>query len=299
MKIRATILDSFAYGAIPAAFVLLWSTGWIVARLAAEDAEPLTFLLYRYAGAATCIGIFALLARAEWPRTGMDWVHAFVSGIFIHAFYLAGIWWAVAHGVPASISALMASLQPILSALLAPYVLGERIRALQWLGVTLGFAGLVLVLTPKLLAIDPGQMGTTLWPLGINVLGMISLTVGTFYQKRFVRTGDLRTVTMLQFVASFAVTLPMALLFENMRVTWTPETVVALVWSVVAVSIVSIALLLFLIRNGDVSRSAQLVYLVPPAAAIQAWLLFGERLSAVQLGGMMVTALGVALAVRR
>lgn len=285
--------------AIPAAFVLLWSTGWIVARFAAEDSEPLTFLLLRYAGAGGCLLVFALLSGAPWPATRSGWRHAIVSGLLLHGFYLGGIWWAVAHGVPASISALLAALQPILSAMLAPRLLGERLTARQWTGVLAGFSGLILVLAPKLASTDLSNLGAVAGPLFVNVLGMISVTLGTFYQKRYLHDGDLRSIACLQYAGAFAITLPLAFAFENLRVDFTLNTTLSLLWSVVALSIVSILLLLRLIQRGEVSRAAQLIYLVPPIAAVQAFAFFGERLSPLQLVGMAVTCLGVALAVRR
>ncbi|MDB5644023.1 MAG: putative amino-acid metabolite efflux pump [Hyphomicrobiales bacterium] len=284
---------------IPTAFVLLWSTGWIVARYAAIDAGVLTFLLFRYAGAALILSLFALASGAAWPATTRACGHALASGVLIHAIYLGGIWWAVAHGVPASISALLAALQPILTAILAPHLAGERIGPLQWAGISLGLVGLLLVLGPKLASVAPVDLASVSTLLAINALGMVSLTLGTFYQKRHLRTGDLRSVAALQFVGAFVVTLPFAVYLEDLRIDFTLNTWLSLAWSVLALSIVSIALLLHLIRRGEVARSAQLIYLVPPAAAIQAFLLFGETLGPIQIAGMVVTTFGVALAVRR
>jgi drug/metabolite transporter (DMT)-like permease len=284
---------------IPTAFVLLWSTGWIVAHYAAIDAGVLTFLLFRYAGAAFLLTVYALVSGATWPRSIHAWGHALASGVLIHALYLGGIWWAVAHGVPASISALLAALQPLLTAILAPHLAGERIGPVQWAGISLGLVGLVLVLGPKLANVDPAELDTISLLLVINACGMVALTLGTFYQKRYLRTGDLGSMSTLQFIGAFVVTLPFAFWLEGMRIDFTWNTWLSLAWSIGALSIVSIALLLHLIRKGEVARSAQLIYLVPPAAAIQAFLLFGETLSPVQIAGMMVTTLGVALAVRR
>ena len=284
---------------IPTAFVLLWSTGWIVAHYAAIDAGVLTFLLFRYAGAAFLLTVYALVSGTTWPRSAHAWGHALASGVLIHALYLGGIWWAVAHGVPASISALLAALQPLLTAILAPHLAGERIGPVQWAGISLGLVGLILVLGPKLANVDPVELDTITLLLVINACGMVALTLGTFYQKRYLRTGDLGSMAALQFIGAFVVTLPFAFWLEDMRIDFTWNTWLSLAWSIGALSIVSIALLLHLIRKGEVARSAQLIYLVPPAAAIQAFLLFGETLSPVQIAGMMVTTLGVALAVRR
>jgi drug/metabolite transporter (DMT)-like permease len=299
MNKRGEESSSWATKVIPGVFVLLWSTGWIVARYASIDAGVLTFLLCRYALAAILLAFFAFASGAAWPRSKRDWGHALFSGVLIHALYLGGIWWAIANGVPASISALLASLQPILTAMLAPRLAGERIGPVQWTGVSLGLLGLLFVLGPKLASLDPAELKPVSWLLAINAMGMIALTLGTFYQKRNLRSGDLRSVAALQFVGALVVTLPFAVYLEALRIDFTLNTILSLAWSVGAISIVSIALLLWLIRTGEVSRSAQLIYLVPPAAALQAFLLFGESLGPLQIFGMIVTTLGVALAVRR
>jgi drug/metabolite transporter (DMT)-like permease len=299
MNKRGKESSSWATKISPGVFVLLWSTGWIVAHYASIDAGVLTFLLFRYAAAAILLAFFALASGAGWPRSTQEWGHALFSGVLIHALYLGSIWWAIAHGVPASISALLASLQPILTAILAPRLAGERIGPLQWLGVGLGLLGLLFVLSPKLASLDPAELKPVTWLLGINAIGMIALTLGTFYQKRHLRSGDLRSVAALQFVGALVVTIPFAVFLEGLRIDFTLNTILSLAWSVGAISIVSIALLLWLIRTGEVSRSAQLIYLVPPAAALQAFLLFGESLGPLQILGMIITTLGVALAVRR
>jgi len=284
--------------AAPALFVFLWSTGWIVARYSAEYADPLTFLSARYACAGAVLFVYALIAGARWPATPQDFAHAAFSGVLLHAIYLGGVWIAIAQGVPASISALLAALQPILTAALAPLLLHERIELKQWLGIALGFLGIIVVLSPKLTGIAPGELAAVTIPLAINIIAMLALTAGTFYQKRYIHSGDLRTVTILQYAGAIAVTLPVAWLIEPMRLEINATTILIMLWSVFAISIGAIALFLLLIRRGEVSRAAQLIYLIPPTAAVQAWLLFGEQLSPLQLAGMALTVIGVALASR-
>ncbi len=177
----------------------------------------------RFAGAVLLI--YALLARARWPATPSDWVHAAFSGVLLHAIYLGGVWIAVEHGVPASISALLAALQPILTAALAPLFLRERIGSKQWLGIVLGFIGIGLVLSPKLGGVETGAIAAVTIPLVINVVAMIAVTLGTFYQKRYIHSGDLRTVTILQYAGALAVTLPFAYLIEPMRLEWNTTTI--------------------------------------------------------------------------
>ncbi|MCB1524567.1 MAG: DMT family transporter [Rhodoblastus sp.] len=270
----------------------------MVARYTKDFADPLAFLCVRYICAGLALGGFALFARAQWPRSVMEATHAIVSGVLLHAIYLGGVWWAIEHGVPASISALLAALQPIMTAFLAPALVGERIGLARWGGVVIGFAGICLVLAPKLVGLDPAQLHAALVPIGVNFIAMVGVTAGTFYQKRFIHTGDLRTVAALQYVGALAAGIPMVWLGGEFRIAWTPTAFVVLAWSVLALSIGAIALLLLLIRRGEVSRSAQLIFLVPPLSALQAHFLFGENLTMVQIVGMALTACGVALAAR-
>jgi drug/metabolite transporter (DMT)-like permease len=283
----------------PSLFVLIWSTGWIVARFAAPDADPLTFLALRYVLAGVVLVVFALAMRAPWPRDPREIGHILVTGVLLHAIYLGGVWWAIARGLPAGISALLAAIQPILTAALAPMLAGERIDARHWAGIVFGFAGMGLVVAPKLTGVAPAALAGILMPLGVNVVAMLAVTAGTFYQKRFVHRGDLRTVTAIQYAGAFLVTLPVAFLIEPMRLNWSAHLVGAMIWSVFALSIGAIGLLLMLIRRGAVSKAATLVFMVPPTAAIMAYLLFGETLNLWQIVGMGLTAIGVALASRR
>lgn len=285
--------------AAPALFVLIWSTGWIGARAAAPYCDPLTFLTYRYALAVLALLLFSVAVRAKWPATLRDAAHALFSGVLLHAVYLGAVWWAISHGVPTGVSGVIAGVQPILTALLAPSFAGESISRNQWLGIVLGFIGIGLVLEPKLAGVDASALQAIILPLIVNVIGMIGVTFGTFYQKRFVPTGDLRTTTLLQYVGAGLVTAPVAAVLEPMHMEWNWTVIVTMAWAVLGLSIGAISLWLVMIRRGAVSRAAALVYLVPPTVAIEAMLLFGETLDSIQVIGMLVTALGVALAVRR
>ena len=289
------LFDSVA----PLLFVFIWSTGFIIARYSADYADPLTFLSVRYALAGLVLLIFALLAGARWPTNTTEGIHALVSGVLLHGIYLGGVWWAVRRGLPASLSALLSALQPILTAFLAPMLVKERINPLQWLGIFAGFCGILIVLSPKLLSIDSTRMGDVLWPLAINFIAMISVTAGSLYQKKFIHSGDLRTVTTLQYAGALALTLPIAFLTEPMKIEWNTTMIAVTLWSVLALSIGAIGLLLLLIRRGEVSRSSQLFFLVPPAAAIEAYILFNEQLNLWQILGMGLTVMGVALATRK
>jgi drug/metabolite transporter (DMT)-like permease len=283
----------------PLVFVLIWSTGWVSAGYAAPYADPLTFLAVRYACAAVLVAAYALVSGARWPATTADWRHGIFSGVLLHGIYLGGVWWAVRHGLPAGISGLIAALQPILTALFAPAILGERITLTRWGGIVLGFFGIALVLQPKLAGVEPAALWGVLIPILINIIAMVSVTAGSFYQKLFIGTGDLRTVTALQYVGALLFTVPLAVATEKMQITWNLTIILVLAWSVIALSLGAIGLMLMMIRKGAVSRIATLIYLIPPTVAIEAWLLFNETLSAVQIAGMVLTVVGVVLASRK
>lgn len=282
----------------PALFVLIWSTGWIVAKYAAPYADPLTFLVIRFACAFALMALIALIARAEWPKSRAGYGHAMMSGVLLHAMYLGGVWWAVAQGLPAGVSALIAAIQPLMTAGLAARFAGEHIRPVQVIGVAVGFFGVLGVIGPKLADLSAGALGGLGWPVFVNILAMIAVTFGTFYQKRFVASGDLRVVSTLQYAGAFLCVLPLALLLEPLRFENRWETWAALAWSVIPLSLGAIGLMLMLIRRGAVSKVAALIYLIPPTAAIEAYLMFGETLTMWQIGFMVLTAFGVYLATK-
>lgn len=285
--------------AAPALFVLIWSTGWIAAGFAAKTSDPLTFLAARFALAALAMGVIAIAMGARWPNTARGVFNAALSGVLLHALYLGPLWWAVRHGLPASISGLLAAIQPILTAALAPWLIREPISLRQWAGVAIGFVGLGMVLAPKLAGVGPDALYAAMTPVLINAFGMVAVTLGAFFQKRFVSTGDVRATATLQYVAAAVVMLPAAALLEPMRIGFDPVTIATMAWSVAALSIGAILLLLLLIRRGAVARSAALIYLIPPCVALEAWLLFGETLTTTQLAGMALTVVGVSLATPR
>lgn len=283
----------------PALFVLLWSTGWIVARYAAPHADPLFFLALRYAAAIGVFLVLCMIARASWPRARSEWGHAIFSGVLLHAIYLGGVWWAIAHGVPTALSGLIAALQPLMTALSAPYLVGERLSTAQKWGIVLGLAGLLIAIVPNLMALDAATVGAALVPLIVNVFAMVAVTAGTIYQKRYLQTGDLMSIALLQYVGALLVTVPATLLLEEQRIVWNVEVFIALAWSVFGLSAGAIALLLYLIRRGQVSRAASLIYLVPPTVAIQAFAYFGEPLTVPLIVGTAVVVVGVYLTNRK
>lgn len=281
----------------PAIFVLLWSTGWVTAKYAAILGGPLTFLSLRYVTASVLFYILCRATGVSWPRTSAGWLHAIVSGVFLHGIYLGMIWWAVGHGVPAGISGIIAGLQPLMTAIAAPFLIGERLSNLQRLGLLLGFVGIALAVLPKVLTVDAGAIPA--FAVAINVLGMVSVTYGTIYQKRYLPEGDIRAVAMLQYVGALLITLPFAFLLEDMHLQWGLPLLATLAWSVLGISMGAVLLLLYLIRRGAVSKAASLIYLVPPLAALEAAALFGEEITLLMLIGTVIAVVGVYLTNRK
>ncbi|MEW5879681.1 MAG: EamA family transporter [Pseudomonadota bacterium] len=279
--------------ATPIAFVLLWSTGFIVAKYAAPHAPPLTFLLYRFAGIVALLLPMIWVSGAPWPRTPLQWLHVAVAGMLLQAVYLGGVWYAIAQGMPAGVAALIVGAQPLLTALLG-FAVGERASLRQWTGLALGFAGIALVLSDRLTLAGAGWHATA-----VSVVALAGITAGTLYQKRFCGPVDLRTGSVIQFGASFALLLPFALVTETLRVKYTPEFWFALAWAVVGLSLVAISLLLAMIRRGRATEVASLMYLTPPVTALMAWTWFGERLAPLAWVGVFVTIAGVALVLKK
>lgn len=283
----------------PVLFVVIWSTGWISARGAAPYSDPLTFLALRYTLAAFALVLILLAFRIKLPSDKRIWVHGLISGVFLHAIYLGGVWYVINEGLATPLSGLIAALQPLMTAVLAVTWLSEHLSRRQWLGLALGFAGLVVALFPNLAQLQGEALKAASWLIAINVLAMISVTLGTLYQKRFLQGGDLRAITLLQYIGAVALTAPAALLLEDLHYEVNLQSTLIMVWSVFGLSLAAIGLLLLLIRHGAVSRAATLIYLIPPAVAVQSWLLFGESLLPIQIAGMLVTVLGVYLVNRK
>jgi len=277
--------------AMPAVFVLIWSTGFIVARYGMPHAPPMKFLAVRYLLSVACFVVWALVARAAMPQGRAQLAHLAVTGILMHAGYLGGVWAAVKAGMGAGLVALLVSLQPVLTALWISSRGGE-VGARQWAGLALGLAGLLLVVWQKL---GLGEVSGVNLTFAIGAL--LSITAGTLYQKRFVAPCDARTAGLVQLTAALAVTLPLALL-ETEAMRWNGELAGAMAWSVLALTLGGSSLLYLMIQRGAATAVTSLLYLVPPMTALMAWLLFGEPITALTIAGLGFTAVGVALVVR-
>jgi len=278
--------------AAPGVFVVLWSTGFIGAKYGLPYAGPATFLALRFVLVIGLMLAIALAGRAPWPASRQV-AHIAVVGILLQAGYLGGVFAAIHLGMSAGVSSLIVGLQPVLTAVLAAPMVGERLGARQWMGLVLGLAGVALVVSAK-----TSLAGLSWASLGMSILALGSITIGTLYQKRFCGPFDLRTGSVIQFVAALAVMAPFAVFTEQLSVRWTGEFLFALAWLVVVLSIGAISLLMLLIRRGAATKVASLFYLVPPVTALVAYFVFGETLSWSALAGMAIAVLGVAMVVR-
>ena len=287
---------------MPAMFVLIWSTGFIVAKFGLPYAPPLSFLAIRYVLSIVCFLIWIALARAVWPRSRQQWLHLAVTGVLMHAGYLGGVWVAVKAGMGSGLAALMVGLQPVLTALWLSWASRSSgggspgqpaVTKQQWLGLALGLGGLVMVVARKF---GTGSEVTAL-TLGSTMIALFSITIGTLYQKRYVQPTDVRTANAIQLMAALLVTLPFTLL-EAEAIVWNASFIGAMAWAVLALTLGGSSLLYLLIQRGAATTVTSLLYLVPPTTALMAWLLFNETITVVTVLGTALTALGVSLVVR-
>lgn len=281
---------------MPSLFVLIWSTGFIVARGSAPHADPLLFTAVRLGCVTLILGLIALAAGARFPAGWKGWRGPFVSGFLMQGVYLSGTFVAISLGLPAGIAALIGSLQPLLTAALAGPLLGERVSRRRAGGIALGFLGAAFVLVPKLGATDPSGIPPV--AVAISFGCVAALTLGTLWQKRTGGGGDLLANAVLQFLGGTAFAMPLTLLFGRAVFDPVGPLWLSLAWAVLVNSVTGVLLLLFLIRRGAVAGVAALFFLVPPVSAAMGYVLFGETLTWIQVAGMGVAALGVAVANR-
>lgn len=277
---------------LSALFVFIWATGFIVAGIVAPRADPLTFLGVRHAASIAVFGLLAAAVRAPWPREPRAWRDAIVAGMLLHGLYLGGVFWSIAHGMPAGLTALVTGLHPLLTALLAAPLLRERLAGRQWTGIAIGLAGVGLIVSPRLGPVD----GVPLPALAIAFGATLSFALGTIWQKHSRPQLDLRVNATIQYVGALVLTAPLAAALEANRFDASPALWGALAWAVLGLSVGAISILLVLLRRGAASRVAPLLYLAPPLAALMALVLFAEPLTAVQVLGMVLAAAGAFIA---
>ncbi|MBB5190611.1 drug/metabolite transporter (DMT)-like permease [Silvimonas terrae] len=273
----------------PALFVLLWSSGFVGARLGIPWAPPMHFLVARFALVLLLLGLSAPLLRVQWPR-GRLLGHVIAAGLLVQTGYFAGVFQAMHHGLSAGMVALIAGLQPVVVSVVAGLVLDEKRGWRQWLGLLLGLAGVLLVIEHKL-----GQGVITLAGVAFCLLALLSISLGTVYQKRFCAGVDVSATSIVHCVISLLVLAPIALI-EPGAIVWHGAFIFALLWVSLVVSIGAIGILLWLLRHGEAGQVSGLFFLVPPTTAIIAWLTFGEAISGLMWLGMMIAMLGVWLA---
>ena len=289
MELKA-LRERFATPAVSLLFVVLWSTGFVGARLGLPHAEPLTFLLLRYSAVIVLMLTLALVFRAPWPQQARDWLHIGVSGLLVHGVYLAGVFLAISKGLPAGVASLVVSVQPLLTAVASARLMGTRVAARQWGGLLLGLVGVAMVVAGKLGA----EFG---WQALVPaVVALFGITAGTLYQKRFCPKLDWRTGSVVQFIPTALATLLVAWPTEQFHVEWTGQLGFALLWLVLVLSVGAVSLLNWLIRYRSAVNVASLFYLVPPSTALFAWLLFGDTFTGMALAGMAIAVWGVYLA---
>jgi len=282
-------LTRLAIATAPALFVLLWSTGFIGARLGLPYIEPLTFLAVRMVLAVLIMAAIALAGGARWPSTN-EVGHSLVAGSLVHGLGLGGVFTAISQGVPAGISALIVGLQPIVTSTLANRFMGEKVTPLQWIGLALGLVGVLLVLHDRSILLAGSVLG---WVA--SFLSLMGLTLGTLYQKQYCGGIDWRAGILIQYIGVGILFTLGAFAFESREINWTGELIFAMAWLVLVLSIAAVGLLYWLIRRSAATGFASLFYLVPVVTVFFAYILFDERLDSISILGMVVCAGGVAL----
>jgi drug/metabolite transporter (DMT)-like permease len=278
--------------AIPAIFVLIWSTGFIVAKAVKPHADLQFYLVLRFSLTALVMGAAALSVRVKWPRGQALRAH-FMAGVLMQGIYLCASYWAVAHGMPAGVMALLGALQPLFTALYLVTATRARFGMRTWMGLLIGFAGVAGVLAPKLAA--GGTESITLPSAAFALFSVVAITAGALLQKWLPRV-DLRSSASVQNIggAVTAVIFTLAtgsLYWDNTAVLWG-----ALVWAVLVPSVIGTTLLMWMMRHGEATKVTALILLAPPLAALQAYILFDETLSGVQFVGFALALIGVLLA---
>jgi len=276
----------------PLVFVCLWATGFVGARLGMPHSEPGTFLAIRFGSACILLAVVSILFKAKWPNPTFAG-HAIVIGFLIHGVYLGSVFWAIDRGMPAGVAAVIVGLQPLLTAMLSGWWLSESITGKHWVGIALGIAGVALVISPGL---DLTSSGISTITVTVTIIGMVSVTLGTLYQKARGGGMDIRASTALQYLGAFIPVAALSWFVETQEIDWNGEMIIAMLWAIFVLSIGAIFLLMWLIRQGSVAKLSTLFFMVPAVAALMSFGLFDETLLPVQMGGMVLCALAVALA---
>jgi drug/metabolite transporter (DMT)-like permease len=283
-----------AIASVPFIFVILWSSGYIVAKITLDYAQPFTMLLLRFMMVSAIFATIAVATRAPWPRRRAEYFNLALVGVLLQTVYLGGIYAGLQLGISAGVSSLVMALQPIITAAVVGPLFGERVRPLQWLGLVFGFAGVALVLADKVELDFDGWAG-----IGFCFAALAGITIATLYQKRFGTGSDLRTGQAVQYLAAAIATAPIAFSVGIGEIDWSLPFLLALAWILFPLSVGTYTLYLWLIRRNAATRVTSYLYLVPPVTALAAWPIFGETMGPVALAGMVVAVAGVALVVKK
>lgn len=281
------------FAAIGSLFIFFWASGFVAAKYGLPYAEPFTLMAARFVVASAIMVPACFLLKAEWPKSSVAVLHILIAGFGIQAVYLSGVYYGISLGVSTGVTALVVGLQPLLTGVLAGFVLNEKVTRQNWIGLFLGFVGLALIVWDRV-----ASPTDTLWGIGALILGLFGITLGTLYQKKFCGTFDIRTGVALQTVLSCILMIAIAASFETMHIDWTADFVFAVLWSAIGLSVIASCLYYWLIQRGAAARVTSLIYLSPPTTAVMGWAMFGEILSWIAIGGMAVAMVGVAMAVR-
>ncbi|KZL16878.1 DMT family transporter [Pseudovibrio sp. Ad26] len=276
---------------VPIIFVLLWSTGFIGARLGAPYSEPFAFLSLRFLLVLPLMGMIVWLSGRSFALTRKQVLHAVVTGMLVHGIYLAGVFWAIDNGMPAGVTALITGLQPFITGTLAYFLLKEDVTPRQWIGLAAGFVGIVLVILPKM---GSGVAQIPLWTVAAAFVATLGIAFGTTWQKRQPTNTDLITGIFYQYFGALLITLPLSMT-ESWVITWSGDLIFALAWLVIVLSVGAVLLLMYLLQHGAASTTATLFYLTPVAAAVASYFLFGETLNIIQLIGMAIVVVAIAV----
>jgi drug/metabolite transporter (DMT)-like permease len=271
-------------------FVTMWGSGFLATKIGLQYAAPFTFLTLRFLFGIACMLPIVLIARARWPATRADLGHVIVAGLLMHATHLAGSHYTQYLGVSAGITAVLLSVQPLLTAFIASRWMGERLAGWQWLGIAVGLAGVVLVVWHK---IDVREM--TLLSLLAVIISLLGVTAGTLYQRVFCPLVDLRMAALVQFSVTAAAVAPLAWVIEGFKVTWAWPMFGAIAFLVIGGSMLAVSALHTLMRHGEATRVTSLIYLTPIFAVVLEFALFRVVPSAVSVIGIAITCAGVAL----
>jgi drug/metabolite transporter (DMT)-like permease len=286
-------LNPMTFASIAALFIFFWASGFVAAKYGLPYAEPFTLMAARFVVGAAILVPACFVLKAIWPKTLRDTTHILIAGFGVQTVYLIGVYYGIWFGISTGVTALVVGLQPLLTGVLAGFVLKEKVTPRNWVGLVLGFIGLGLVVWDRVLAPTDA-----LWGLAMLLMGLAGITLGTLYQKKYCGPFDVRAGVALQNVMSCIVMLVLAVIFESMIIDWTGEFVFAVLWSAIGLSVFAICLYYWLVQRGAAARITSLIYLSPPTTAVMGWAMFGEILSWQAIAGMAVAMTGVALAVR-